>query len=62
MICRYLSVITKYLAEEADVGQVPTGVLVAVKEVGAGHPPRNHLTVMYHGLGQILQKIYCDCH
>ena len=59
MVCRYLSVITNYLAEEVDVGQ---GVLVAVEEVGAGHPPCNHQTATYHGLRQILQKIYCDCH
>ena len=47
-----------YLAEEVDVGQVSTGVLVDVKEVGAWHPPCNRLTGIYHGLGQILQKIY----
>ena len=51
-----------YLAEEVDVGQVSTGVLVDLKEVGAWHPPCNHLTGTYHGLGQILQKIYGGYH
>ena len=58
----YVPFCVNYLAEEVDVGQVSTGVLVDVKEVGAWHVPRNRLTETYHGLGQILQKIYGGYH
>ena len=51
-----------YLAEEVDVHQVSTGVLVDVKEVGAWHVSCNRLTGTCHGLGQILQKIYGGYH